>query len=69
MEKKKTGRVTMNAPKPNAKALLPIAIFLLIYLGNGIYFEYIHPVPDPSVHQHHHILSDRGRNLRKHLRR
>ena len=34
----------MNAPKPNAKALLPIAIFLLIYLGNGIYFEYIHPV-------------------------
>jgi len=32
-----------NAQKPNAKALLPILIFLLIYLGNGIYFEYIRP--------------------------
>ena len=29
--------------KPNAKALLPIAVFLLLYLGNGIYFEYIDP--------------------------
>ena len=26
---------------PNPAALLPIALFLLIYLGNGIYFEYI----------------------------
>ena len=27
--------------KPNAKALIPIAVFLILYLGNGIYFEYI----------------------------
>lgn len=31
-------------PRPNAAALLPIAIFLLIYLGSGIFFEYIHPI-------------------------
>ena len=24
---------------PNAKALLPILLFLILYLGNGIYFE------------------------------
>ncbi|MBR2764888.1 MAG: Na+/H+ antiporter NhaC family protein [Blautia sp.] len=29
--------------KENPKALLPIALFLLLYLGNGIYFEYIAP--------------------------
>ena len=28
---------------PNAKALLPILVFLIIYLGSGIYFEYINP--------------------------
>jgi len=28
-------------PVPNVKALLPVLIFLVIYLGNGIYFEYI----------------------------
>ncbi|MBQ6470174.1 MAG: Na+/H+ antiporter NhaC family protein [Lachnospiraceae bacterium] len=28
---------------PNAKALLPILVFLVIYLGSGIYFEYIRP--------------------------
>ena len=33
----------MNERKPNAKALLPILVFLVIYLGSGIYFEYIHP--------------------------
>ena len=27
-------------------ALLPIAIFLLLYLGSGIYFEYVRPVED-----------------------
>ncbi|MCR5717224.1 MAG: Na+/H+ antiporter NhaC family protein, partial [Lachnospiraceae bacterium] len=27
----------------NVKALLPILIFLVLYLGNGIYFEYISP--------------------------
>ena len=30
--------------KPNPLALLPIAIFLVLYLGSGIYFEYIRPV-------------------------
>ena len=29
--------------KPNPKALLPIAVFLVLYLGTGIYFEYIAP--------------------------
>jgi Na+/H+ antiporter NhaC len=29
--------------KPNARALLPILVFLILYLGSGIYFEYIHP--------------------------
>ena len=38
------GILPMNRPKPNAKALLPILVFLVIYLGSGIYFEYIHPV-------------------------
>lgn len=33
----------MDKPKPNVKALLPIIVFLLLYLGNGIYFEYINP--------------------------
>ena len=32
-----------NNIKPNFKALLPIGLFLLLYLGNGIFFEYIHP--------------------------
>ncbi|MCR5746221.1 MAG: Na+/H+ antiporter NhaC family protein [Lachnospiraceae bacterium] len=27
----------------NPKALMPIALFLILYLGNGIYFEYISP--------------------------
>ena len=27
----------------NPKALMPIALFLLLYLGNGIFFEYISP--------------------------
>lgn len=31
-------------PKPNAKALLPILVFLVLYLGIGIFFEYIHPI-------------------------
>ncbi len=34
----------MNNRKPNAAALLPILIFLVVYLGSGIYFEYIDPV-------------------------
>ncbi|SDI11856.1 Na+/H+ antiporter NhaC [Pseudobutyrivibrio sp. 49] len=35
---------TNNQPKANAKALLPIALFLVLYLGNGIYFQYISPI-------------------------
>ena len=33
----------MNDRKPNASALLPILVFLVIYLGSGLYFEYIRP--------------------------
>ena len=29
--------------QPNGKALLPILVFLILYLGSGIYFEYIKP--------------------------
>ncbi len=34
----------MEERKPNGKALLPIVVFLVIYLGSGIYFEYINPI-------------------------
>lgn len=34
----------MENKKGNAAALLPILIFLVLYLGSGIYFEYINPV-------------------------
>jgi Na+/H+ antiporter NhaC len=34
----------MNRKKSNPKALLPIVVFLVLYLGNGIYYEYIAPV-------------------------
>ncbi len=33
-----------SSPKANPAALLPILLFLILYLGNGIYFEYIRPV-------------------------
>ena len=36
--------VTTNKPKANGKALLPILVFLVLYLGIGIFFEYIHPI-------------------------
>ena len=29
--------------EPNGLALLPIIIFLVVYLGSGIYYEYINP--------------------------
>ena len=32
------------AKAPNGRALLPIAVFLVLYLGTGIYFEYIRPI-------------------------
>ncbi|MCR4839401.1 MAG: GNAT family N-acetyltransferase [Eubacterium sp.] len=35
--------MTENKKKSNPAALLPIAMFLLLYLGNGIYFQYINP--------------------------
>ena len=41
---RKTDNAPTLEPKPNALALLPILVFLVIYLGNGIYFEYIHPI-------------------------
>lgn len=33
----------MEKKKPNGMALLPIVVFLIIYLGSGIYYEYINP--------------------------
>ncbi|MBQ0078408.1 MAG: Na+/H+ antiporter NhaC family protein, partial [Eubacterium sp.] len=33
----------MEKKKPNALALLPIVVFLIVYLGSGIYYEYINP--------------------------
>ncbi|MDO4833537.1 MAG: Na+/H+ antiporter NhaC family protein [Bacillota bacterium] len=32
-----------NKKEPNGSALLPIIIFLVVYLGSGIYYEYINP--------------------------
>ena len=43
-ENRPTDPIETRDVKPNALALLPIVIFLVIYLGNGIYFEYIHPI-------------------------
>ena len=34
----------MEKKKANGFALLPILVFLVLYLGSGIYFEYINPV-------------------------
>lgn len=34
----------MKERKANAKALLPILVFLVFYLGSGIFFEYIKPI-------------------------
>ena len=34
----------MNGKKANGKALLPILVFLVLYLGTGIWYEYIRPV-------------------------
>ena len=36
--------IATNKPKANGKALLPILVFLILYLGIGIFFEYIHPI-------------------------
>lgn len=37
-------RKTLNEDTPNGWALLPILVFLVLYLGSGIYFQYIHPI-------------------------
>lgn len=34
----------MKEKKPSGKALLPILVFLLLYLGTGVWYEYIRPV-------------------------
>ena len=34
----------MNGKKANGKALLPILVFLVLYLGTGVWYEYIRPV-------------------------
>ncbi len=34
----------MNENVPNPKALLPILVFLVFYLGCGIYFQYVSPI-------------------------
>ena len=34
----------MDGKKANGKALLPILVFLVLYLGTGIWYEYIRPV-------------------------
>ncbi|WP_022750029.1 Na+/H+ antiporter NhaC family protein [Lachnobacterium bovis] len=36
--------INENKRNANPWALLPIAVFLFLYLGNGIYFEYINPI-------------------------
>lgn len=35
-----------NQKKPNGLALLPMLVFLVVYLGSGIYYEYIAPTED-----------------------
>ena len=42
--KAQSGEKNGRSLRPNAAALLPMAVFLVIYLGNGIWFEYIRPV-------------------------
>lgn len=34
----------MEKTTANGKALIPILVFLALYLGNGVYFEYIRPI-------------------------
>lgn len=43
MDKHDQEEVIMNSSKSNPKALLPILVFLILYLGSGIYYEYINP--------------------------
>ncbi|MCR5731788.1 MAG: Na+/H+ antiporter NhaC family protein [Sphaerochaetaceae bacterium] len=36
--------VNEHKKRANGMALLPIVVFLILYLGTGIFFEYIHPI-------------------------
>ena len=45
--------IATNKPKANGKALLPILVFLVLYLGIGIFFEYIHPIDGQMVDHRH----------------
>lgn len=42
---KKMSRKHINVKKQNPIALLPIAVFLVLYLGLGILFEYVMKIP------------------------
>ena len=42
---KKMSRKHINVKKQNPIAMLPIAVFLVLYLGLGILFEYIMKIP------------------------
>ena len=42
---KKMSRKHINVKKQNLIALLPIAVFLVLYLGLGILFEYVMKIP------------------------
>ena len=35
----------MNEIKPNAKALLPVGVFLILYIGGGIAFHDFYAMP------------------------
>ena len=37
-------REALPRPKPNPIALAPMIVFLILYLGTGVYYEYINPV-------------------------
>ena len=44
MEEPRVSAGNEHAREANGMALLPIAVFLVLYLGTGIYFEYVHPL-------------------------
>lgn len=44
MKSNEKGSGLNGAKKANVRALIPILVFLLLYLGTGIYYEYIKPV-------------------------
>lgn len=44
-EKEKSERTGEIMKKSNPKALMPIGVFLVLYLGLGIVFEYVMKIP------------------------